>query len=473
MSFAIYVGAARSRAGHGWLAGYGDEPSGHWLELVPDATHPEGAAITVGMTPDAAMPGLLSTIPQAPQTTRHLRVSYTHYLGVPAPLTNGGLNAHGVAVRDVWSPSRAELIEMTPKDQTGPNYSDLARIVLERARTAREGVELIGALIADYGYSTYGGNSHLIADADEGWVVIEFAGGQGLWVAERLGPEAIRASRPGWITTVPDDLSGSGRFLAAPHLIEFARDRGWYDPHRDGSFDVNAIYGDGEGRWPGVRWVEEELERHAANGGVDFEDVAGILRSPRLTGDSAGYGQIVPLRAVPRELQVLWHAPAGAIACPFTPFALGVQSIPPEFREHRYLGDNEAAAFVDYDSRERPASRVAQRIEGTRSAFAITKRMLYLACEHHDQVLPEITPVWQALERRLSNELEAVLETASAALETGRATPAEVMLTSWCTTQALAALDLVDVMASSIDARTRLLHGIRDELTWRGPDQIW
>ena len=76
------------------------------------------------------------------------------------------------------STSRAALIEMTPTDQSGPNYSDLARLVLERARTAREGVALIGALIAEHGYSTYGGNSHLIADPDEGWVVIEFAGGK-------------------------------------------------------------------------------------------------------------------------------------------------------------------------------------------------------------------------------------------------------------------------------------------------------
>ena len=88
---------------------------------------------------------------------------------------------------------------MTPTDQSGPNYSDLARIVLERARTAREGVEIIGELIADHGYSTYGGNSHFIADHSEGWVVIECAGGVGLWVAERVSPDEIRVSRPGYV----------------------------------------------------------------------------------------------------------------------------------------------------------------------------------------------------------------------------------------------------------------------------------
>ena len=59
---------------------------------------------------------------------------------------------------------------MTPPDQQGLNYSDLARIVLERARTAREGTELIGGSSTAHGDATYGGNSHLIADAERhGW----------------------------------------------------------------------------------------------------------------------------------------------------------------------------------------------------------------------------------------------------------------------------------------------------------------
>ena len=34
-------------------------------------------------------------------------------------------------------------------------------------------------------------------------VVIEFSGGQGLWAAERLGADSIRASRPGYIGEIP------------------------------------------------------------------------------------------------------------------------------------------------------------------------------------------------------------------------------------------------------------------------------
>ena len=61
------------------------------------------------------MPGEIIKIPQISETYKNIRVSYSYYLGVPSPITNGGLNEYGVAVRDIWSTSREELINMTPK----------------------------------------------------------------------------------------------------------------------------------------------------------------------------------------------------------------------------------------------------------------------------------------------------------------------------------------------------------------------
>lgn len=475
MSYAIYVGRELTATGHAFIAGYGDEPSGHWLEVVPRRQHPPGATIEVGVTPEAAMPGVRTTIPQVAETYRYLGVGYSHYLGVPGPLTNGGLNEHGVAVRDVWSPSADRLRAMTPPDQRGPTYSDLARLVLERATSAREGVELIGDLIGAHGESTYGGNSHLIADDREAWVVIQFAGGQGLWVAERLGPRSIRVSRPGYIGVVPEDLTDHQDFMGAPHLVAFAVERGWYDRERDGPFDVNAIYGDGRRRWPGVTWVEDELARRAAVGaGITFGDMAWALRTERLTGDTAGYGQIVPLRPVsPGELRVLWHAPVGPIAAPLTPFVVGVRSVPPELGRHRYLGEGEAASFIDDRDPDDPASAVPQRIEATRSAVAIHKRLLYLLAEHHDVFLPEVTPVWEAFEREQVRLLADVMEMAEVLVDADRLDLALDLVTRHCGTQATRALDLAETMLDSMDARSRLLFGIREDGGWRGPEQIW
>lgn len=476
MSYAIYVGSALTADGVGYLAGYGDEPSSHWLEVVPRQQHPDDATIEVGVTPDARMPGVRSTIPQVPETFRHLRVSYSQYLGVPPPITNGGLNEHGVAVRDVWSPSHPRLLALTPTDQRGPNYSDLARLVLERCRSAREGVDLIGELIAAYGESTYGGNSHLIADADEAWVVIEFAGGAGLWAAERLGPDSIRVSRPGYIGVIPEDFRDRDDFAGPAHLIDFAKDHGWYDP-ADGPFDCNAVYGDGKGRWQGVTWMESELAARAAGPDkIDLADVFWAVRTQRLTADTAGYGQVVPLFDVdrPSELRVLWHAVVGPVAAPFTPIPLGTASIVPELGAHRYLTRGESAAFVGGDpADDDPLSAVPQAVEATRSAVAVHKRLLYLLAEHHEVFLPEVLPVWEAFERQADDALRESLRIAALLLGEGDRVGAEWVLTRLAADEALRALDLAETMLASMDARAQLRFGVRRTKGWRGPEVIW
>ena len=470
MSYGIYVGRNHSATNQAWLAGYGDEPSSHWLEVVPRRRHAQGSTVTVGVTPEARMPGRLSEIAQVAETARNLRVSYSHYRGVPAPLTNGGLNEHGVAVRDIWSTSRAELIEMTPKDQSGPNYSDLARLVLERARSAREGVELIGALIAAHGYSTYGGNSHLIADPDEGWVVIEYAGGQKLWAAERLGADSIRVSRPGYIGVMPESELGD-RFLAAPNFHAFAESQGWW--RRGAPFDANAVYGDGMGRWAGVAWMEGELAARAARPEkIGLADLMWALRTPRLTGDTAGYGQIVPLlHPAHASLRLLWHAHVGALAAPFVPLFLGIASVPEEFRQHRYLTDGEDARFMDTRHGE-AISAVAQGIESTRSATASFKRLLYLLLQQQG-FIAEVTQTFDALERHLDTQQQTAAKAAAVLLAAGEEPVAAAVLTYFCDTELRRSLELAEILAASIEARTRLLYGIGDDPVPKAVEQLW
>lgn len=474
MSYAVYVGNGLTGNGRSYLAGYGDEPSSHWLEVVPRRLHPAGATVTVGVTAQAEMPGELMDIPQVAETARHLRVSYSYYRGVPAPLTNGGLNEYGVAVRDVWSPSRRELVQMTPRNQRGPNYSDLARLVLERARTAREGVELIGDLIARYGYSTYGGNSHFIADADEGWVVIEFAGGQGLWAAQRVGADDVRVSRPGYIGAIPVNFASDPNVLAPPHLVSFAVAQGWFAADGAGLFDVNKVYGDGNGRSAGVRLIEDELSRRAATGKITLEDMVWAVRHPQLTGDTAGYGQIVPLGEQPHpDLHCLWHTPSGAVAAPFVPVFVGVADVPPEFKQHRYLTHDEARRFMDGRKGSNNQSQVAQTVEATRSAFYAVKRLLYWVLAYHEELLGEITAVFQAFESRLISEQEGVVETAVTLLQANQPDLARRYLTYYSQTEMLNGLRLVETLTDYAEMRCRLQPRLGETADGRGPQQVW
>lgn len=476
MSYALYVGRNHSRTGHAWLGGYGDEPSSHWLEIVAEAGHPEGTTIEVGAGPEAAMPGLRTRVPQVARTMRHVRVSYSHYLGVPAPITNGGLNAAGVAVRDVWSPSRPDLIAMTPKDQTGFTYSDLARAVLERATSARGAVMLCAELIATHGEVTYGGNSHLFADAEEAWVMIQFAGGRGLWVAERLGPDDIRALRPGYVLEVPVEEPGHPDFLWSENFVSLAREMGW---HAGGPFDANAVYGDGRGRWEGVRWIEAEVRARAArSGGIGLDDMIWALRTERLTGDTAGYGQIVPLVA-PGDpgLRVLWHAAAGALAAPFSPVFLGQEEVPAEYGPHRYLTEGESRRFHDMrkavSGGAETLSRVPQGAEVSIGAFQASRRLMALMQLCGEGSLGRVHGALARQEGRAAALTQAHLAVAEAAIAAGRRDAAMAVLTAHSAARMAEALSLVQDLGTGLAAELRLDGVLREGGPPKGFDQIW
>ena len=450
-SYCIYVGKNLTADGSVFLAGYGDEPSSHWLEIVPARDWPSGAKIKVGATAASNYPGELIEIPQVRRTAKYITMNYSAFAGFPAPITNGGLNEHQVAARDVWSPSREDLRKMTPKPQRGLNYSDLSRIAMERAHTAREAVEIVGSLINQHGYATYGGNSHLFADREEGWVLIEFAGGKGLWVAQRVGPDDIRVSRPGYIGEVPANYMKHPDFRGSANLISFAVEQGWYDPKSGKPFNANLAYGDGKMRHDAVSMMEDRLRKLGRK--IRLEDMIAAVRTPELTRDSAGYGQVAPLRKTSHpELGVLWVAATTPAAAPFIPYHLGVTDVPPELQRHRYLTEGEASRFMD---------REWQGIESTRYAFGVFKRLFYLASEHREEFLPEVTAALVAFESGLSGGLPVVERTAFKLFEAGEPELARSHLTYHSSTEAMNGLQLGDALSASIEARTKLKFGIR------------
>ena len=470
-SYAYYVGRNLTEDGSVMLGGTGEEVSSHWLEIVPARDHPEGVTIDVGVTEDASIFGELVAIPQAARTFRYMQMAYSDYEGFPAPLTNGGVNEHQVAVRDVWALSRDELVEMTPTPQRGLQYSDLARLVMERATTAREGVEIIGRLIAEHGYATYGGNTHLIADPQEGWVVWEFAGGQGLWVAERLGPDDVRVLYPGGIGKVPTELEGNPDFLASDNFFSFAEEQGWYDPASGDPFDVHAIYGRqsvDDFRNPGIKLMSpadmEDATRAMAS--VSEADLMERVRDPRVVDDDAGYGQVVSLHEdlADPDLIRMWNAPTGSVTAPFNVWWLGVTEVPMEYGQHRYLTKDSAATFLNPDY---------QMQEATEFAGRTFKRAMYYTCSAPDQLLPAVTRLLTGFESETRDDLDWVEPTALEMIEAGNRAAARHLLTYYATSRAMDALDLGDSMVEGLDAYTRLVTGQRrpdgDEINATGP----
>ncbi len=459
-SIAIYVGRNLTTDGSVLLGGFGHEPSSHWYEVTPARRFPEGTTVEVGVTEDARIPGRRFRIPQVQGTFRFLTTNYSEFAGFPPPLTNGGLNERQVAARDVWSPSRQELRDMTPRPQTGLNYSDLSRMAMERATSAREAVEILGRLMDEHGYATYGGNSHLFADTLEGWIVVNYAGGQGLWAAQRLGPDQVRVSYPGYIGDFPPDFRNSPDFLGSENIVSFAVEQGWWSPEGDEPFNLHRVYGQPFPSAPGqpdphnlFRYpplLEEEIREMAP---LSVGDMMALVRDPRWSNDGSGYGQVAHLRpGTHPELGVLWMSITGAVASPFVPVHVGVQDFPPEYKQHRYMTKASDRAFLDPEYAP---------LEGTTSAFRVHKRLLYHACAHPEDFLRPVTAELEAFERWMLDEQEDLEGKAQALFAEGDPEAARSLLTDYSRDRLLAALSLGRALVDRVETETLERYGIR------------
>ena len=455
-SYGYYVGKNLTSDGSVMIGGTGEEVSGHWLEIVPAQDHPDGTTISVGVTKDAAIPGELIEIPQVPHTYKYITMNYSDYMGFPAPLTNGGMNEHKVAMRDIWSPSRRELVEMTETPQHGVQYSDAARIALERATTAREAAEIIGELVEEHGWATYGGNSHMVADPDEGWVVLEFAGSQGLWVAERLGPDDVRVSYPGYIGDIPADYLDNPDFMGSENLISFAVEQGWYDPDSGKPFNVHEVYGkQGVPMRTGVKHFEiADIEQELRDGAPLTEEAfMRLVRDPRIADDEAGYGQVISLNhETPVELMPVWVAPTTSVGAPFIPWYFGATEVVPEFGQHRYLYKDAGSTFLNPDFQEQEATVFAGRV---------FKRLLYYTCSRPEEFLPEVHTAFEAFEARAREDNVTASQIASTLYSAGKPDLASAYLTEYSQTKAMDGLRLGQALTAGIEARTKWQYGIR------------
>lgn len=467
-SLGVYVGSELTDDGSTLLGGFGHEPSSHWIEIVPRQQHPEGATTEVGVTENADIPGELIEIPQAEETYKHIASHYSEFAGFPPPLTNGGLNEHGVAARDIWSPSRPELVELAEEaaPQRGPNYSDLARAAMERATTAQEAVEVVGGLMDEHGYSTYGGNSHLFADEDEGWVFINYAHPDGdLWAAERLGADEVRVSYFGYILDFPVDHENDPDFMASDRLVDFAEEQGWWDGDGD-TLNLLEVYG--VGQFPAEEDVEDyfypefyqgsrhPLEREAEleeMAPVSLQDLLAYVRDPRWSTDFSGYGQVAHLRPdVHPELQTLWTAVTSAITTPYVPIPIGTEAVPPEFTQHRYMTSDSASHMLDPDY---------SHLEATRYATRTFKRLLYFTCERPVEFLRDVTGDIEGFERKLLKERDRVERKAQRAYDRDDPETARAHLTDNVERRLLDSLDLGERLVSQVERETRREHGIR------------
>ncbi len=458
MSVSIFVGKELTKYDNVFLAGYGDEPSSHYFYYA-DKRFPEEDKVEVGLNSEAKFPGEKIEIPEVDETYRYITSRYSCYKGLPAPLENGGVNENQVAAAAVWSPSRPELKDMTPDPQKGVTFSDISRIVMERAESAEHAVEVAGGLIDEHGYATYGGNSHIFADSEEGWIMIQLAGGKGLWAAKRLRENEIRVNRPGYLGDIPKTYKEHPDFKGSDNLFSFAEEMGWYDPDSDRSFNFGRVYQtdrqpDEPGkqiRAKGVIEMEELLRERAPD--IKLLEMMESIRSPRITSATSGYGKIAALKDENPKLTTIWLASGPSLASPFIPLTIGINKLPIEYKKHRYLTKNEACRFMEPDFQGR---------ESTTYAFRIFKRLYHLVAEYPREFRSEVLDTLKAFDKRAIKRFYDVKSTARRLYEEGEEEVADRLLTDITNQIAEEGLEAGKILSDSIELKTKLFFGISE-----------
>ena len=155
-------------------------------------------------------------LPQVPETAALL---WTESPGLE--FSDTYLNEHGVAIVSDGCPTREDdyqtLVRRGEIREGGIGFM-LRRLVAQRARSARQGVEIAGKLLERFGYAD-SGRTYVIADPREAWLLAVVRGRQ--WAACRVARR--RRGAPGQRTHRRRGAAGRSRPLASVASIDRLR----------------------------------------------------------------------------------------------------------------------------------------------------------------------------------------------------------------------------------------------------------
>lgn len=150
------------------------------------------------------------------------------------------MNEHQLVIGETTFTGREELIN---PDGT-LHYWWLMRLALQRAKTAREAVEVMAALVEEYGYASEG-ESISIGDPNEAWlmeIVGPGPGGKGAhWVALRV-PDGYICAHANKARIGEFPLNDKKNCLYSSRVIDFAVEKGYYDPASGKPFSFCEAY---------------------------------------------------------------------------------------------------------------------------------------------------------------------------------------------------------------------------------------
>ncbi|HMA60027.1 MAG TPA: C69 family dipeptidase [Halanaerobiales bacterium] len=174
----------------------------------------------------AGIPGyevsVVGEIPQAEETYTYFHAGYPF------------MNEHSVIIGETTFFGRGEY----SNENAMIMIEQLEILGLQRAKTAREAIQVMGSLAEKYGYADIG-ETLTVTDPNEAWV-FEIIGPGPLWTPGSDQPGAVWAAQrvpDGHVTVAANrsrieelDLEDSDNYMASSNVKSFAEEMGYWDP---------------------------------------------------------------------------------------------------------------------------------------------------------------------------------------------------------------------------------------------------
>ncbi len=149
-----------------------------------------------------------------------------------------GINEYNVSVTATNTHRANEKAEATdPFNKDGIGEPIIVPLLLPRIQTAKDGVDLFGKMIEEYGAD--GAYGIVIADKNEAWYLEVGSGHR--WVAVRV-PDDKTLVVANELRIDKVDLSDTSNYKGSKDLITFAEENGLYDKEKE-EFDFAKAYG--------------------------------------------------------------------------------------------------------------------------------------------------------------------------------------------------------------------------------------
>ncbi len=151
----------------------------------------------------------------------------------------GNMNEFQVAIGETTFGGRNELIN--PEGIL--DYGSLIYVTLQRAKTAREAIKIMGELVAEYGYNS-SGESFSISDPQEVWIMEMIGKGPGnkgaVWVAVKI-PDGYVSAHANQARIRQFPLNDPQNCIYSIDVINFARSKGYFKG-KDEEFSFSDTY---------------------------------------------------------------------------------------------------------------------------------------------------------------------------------------------------------------------------------------